>query len=606
MQTNTLINQQFGKCRVERLLNRGGYGYSFIGWDEGIEKNRVVKISKVPVDSTQWEENEIDNFRREGIILSRLKHPQIVTLIEQGEDHGYYYMILDYIEGFDFNNVIRVLKEKQKELGCQWVELMDPLTAIAIVLSALEPLSYAHGAKIKMPGQDDVVEGLAHRDISPGNMMLGSGHEYEGMVHLIDFGIAKANIHQSKTMNTAIIGSATYLSPMRLMKKGMGEGRGPFWKNFQQTQHDVHAMGVILYELLSGRKFVEAEDLPGAIAQIQTSLIYESLYTNIMIFDEGIRDVIKKSVVFPDIKKNKGPYQFKNASEMKYALQMVYNNLAGGAPIKDVLSHFSKEISEPEKLLPSKDASSRVAMYSKSKKVSTGFVKSSRESTKWPMLALIGLIVGGFVFWFGRSVPRNSGETIKEKQVNLKNMEEKSLRESALSRKIQKTIIKRQKIDEVSKIKSSENAIDSIKKGIILKERKIERVKTGEDRGLLVKRPAHSKVMKSRGNKSTKESIPKKDGLVKRTSDVYREKLKAIYTEIRSKIQSGDKQGAFVLVKSAMEKYNDPAFMLLKAYLIHERNPVSKEKERLVKESEGKKSLVMTDKELEKMKARMR
>ena len=135
-----LIGVRFEKCVVEKLIGRGGYGLSYLAFDGELQEHRVIKVSQDSGLDESTRRRHLKTFLEEGLILSRLKHPQIVTLRGQGDKHGHRYMILDYIQGFSLRSILDVIGQRQVALGCAWQDLMDPITASALILSALYPL----------------------------------------------------------------------------------------------------------------------------------------------------------------------------------------------------------------------------------------------------------------------------------------------------------------------------------------------------------------------------------------------------------------------------------------------------------------------------------
>jgi serine/threonine protein kinase len=411
-----LIGKKIGKCIVERPLAKGGFGFSYIGFDSELEKKRVIKVSQASSGSEVTSSYDLECFKREGHILARLKHPQIVSLTEQGEAFGYRYMIIEYIDGFDFSRVLRILRNKREEMSCRWSDLLDPVTALGLLASALEPLQYAHKAKISLPGEE-AVQGLAHRDISTGNLMLGSGHEYQGQVYLIDFGTAKSNFNLSSTLDMAVVGSIKYMSPMRLMKKTHEALQSSCWEGFRQTQFDVHSMGCFLWELLTGGPhiIIRDNDLAQAVAEIQNPETYRELFANTRIYDRDIQSLIRKSVVLPDLKTNRTPFQYRDASEMLKDVYDVYYRMSGRAPVHQVLAQFSREIQDPSLLdVHSRPASGRIARFSKTGKIQSGFRTRSRSRSLTLATVLLLVILTGIIAWYAGYRSRTTVEPVQE------------------------------------------------------------------------------------------------------------------------------------------------------------------------------------------------
>ena len=536
---NHLLGKKFGKVEIKKFLGEGGYGYTYIGFDESVEKDRIIKVAKKSLNSEE-DKTASSGFHLEGTILARLKHPQIVQLLDRGEEHQLQYMVLEKINGFDFQTVLQTLKKRRDEINCEWSSLVDPLSALAIVVSALRPLAYAHGVKIELPGME-VVEGLAHRDISAGNLMLGHGHEHEGSIHLIDFGVAKANVNESKTVNTAIIGSPKYMSPMRLMKKGRGEGKGPYWSNFKQTQHDVHALGCFLYELIFGRHFLDGLDMIESLGAIQNPGTYSEIYKDILGLDKNVQRLIKQSIVYPDIKTGKGGFQYPTAIEMLADAEQVFNDLSGGADIKKILIDFSKEINDPGLLKEGGGSGSRVAKHT-SKNIKSTYIKNS--NTKLVIIAILVVvmtIVLISLFINKKQVPSNP--VITEVKIPLKKVDtkfEKGIVETNPEVSLFDTIVEVETLFVESNKKQNEHVVT---------KNEVRKTKNNNEVNVV-----------------TEKNIPKEivsDG---------REEYYAVLKEIRA----GNTEEAYQKLTSYITIYNDGAFYVLKAILILKRNPESK------------------------------
>jgi len=369
------IGKKLGNVTIEKLLHQGGYGNSYIGFDESLEKSRVIKICQQPIDTGDSGNREMEDFINEGLILSRLNHAQIVSIIEHGEAFGHRYMILNYIKGPSLVTLIQSLNGIKKEYECSWENVLDPHLALALAISCLKPLAYAHETRIELPNQE-VQNGIAHRDISPSNLILGTGSELEGKVHLIDFGTAKTGVDLMKTMHAKIIGSPKYLSPMRLIRpRYEGKNETEYWKTFKQSQHDIHAMGCIFIELLTGKPFILIDrDISGCLQAIVNPQTYKDLYARIKIYDPSIQRLIKESVLLPDVENNKGGYQYKTAKEMLEAFEKVFYRLSGFAEHEKVLVDFSRRIENLDNFEPVLEKQSTVKKHTK-----TGHIKSGKR-----------------------------------------------------------------------------------------------------------------------------------------------------------------------------------------------------------------------------------
>ncbi len=540
MATNVdeFIGKKFGTCIIHRPLKAGGQGYSFLAFDAEIQKERVVKISKIKSSFDSEDDWEIESFKREGIILSRLRHPQVVDMIEQGEAYGYRYMIIDFINGYDFNKILKMYRAKQEELNCPWSKILNPLTALSIVASALEPLAYVHQVKIKLPGEG-LVEGLAHRDISPGNLMLGIDHEYEGVVHMIDFGIARTNFKQSMTLNTQIIGTIKYMSPMRLLKKEEQTKNNIFWKSFKQTQHDVHSMGCFLYELLTGYSHINNKDYRQNLMAICDEATYKKLYKDIKVFHPLIQLVIKKSIIFPNLEKNKFPNQYQNAGEMLEEVKRVFEILSGGAETSEVLKELAANVENPQQIVRILNENTSKILKAVNRTPDNIGLRDVKKIRRLSFVgALVGLLaVGGLAKFLMQDKNLSQNQTVG--QISGESNEKK----------------------EVLPVGGLKNAAPN--------------------------KPASKKPLVKKVPKALK------------ATPVLTEEQQS-YEKALTLIQSGDATAAYKLINQVLQNSQDPAFYLLKAELIKRRNPGSPQLTALMLKAQNRSSKFMTADQLSK------
>ncbi|MDB5103080.1 MAG: pknH 4 [Fibrobacteres bacterium] len=350
-----LIGSRFEKCIVERLIGRGGYGLTFLAFDEELQEHRVIKISQDSGMDEVSRRRHLKTFLEEGLILSRLKHPQIVTLRGQGDKHGHRYMILDYIQGYSLRNVLDIVGQRQAELGCAWQDLLDPVTASALILSALYPMEYAHRANVHLPDRE--IFGVAHRDISPGNLILGVKGNEKGRLVLIDFGTAKTALTENVTVDQNLVGTIPYMGKARLQKANSAEQKAQyqdFWKDFRETQHDIHAIGVLYYQLLTGRLPFYGETSPQIIVKILDPEVYSQCHLEIASAHSFASGVLRKCIVYHDFSVPLGdqPYQYPDAASMRPDMEEVFHSLSGGKTVNDVLIALGKKLAHPELMVP--------------------------------------------------------------------------------------------------------------------------------------------------------------------------------------------------------------------------------------------------------------
>jgi eukaryotic-like serine/threonine-protein kinase len=209
-----------GRYRLEGRLGFGGMSTVHLAMDLRLERQVAVKLlAEHLADDPAF----VSRFQREAQAAARLIHPNIVQVFDSGRDQGsdQYFIVMEYIEGQSCAEILR---------DDGWVEVPE---GISIIEQACEGLDYAHR------------HGVVHRDVKPGNLLRSR----EGVVKLADFGIAKATEQSSITQVGSVLGTAAYLAP----EQARGEEAGP--------SADLYALGVVTYQLISGRLPYEASSL---------------------------------------------------------------------------------------------------------------------------------------------------------------------------------------------------------------------------------------------------------------------------------------------------------------------------------------------------------
>jgi len=210
---------------MEALLASGGMGEVWAARDLLLDRAVAVKVLG---GAFAGDGRAAERLRREARAAGRLEHPAIARVLDLGEDGGRPYLVMELLEG-------ESLAERIARAGP-----MGPAEAARVVAAVADALEAAHRA------------GVVHRDVKPGNVFLTSG----GGVKVLDFGIASAAGDTALTTGD-LLGTAAYLAPERAL-------------GHQATAAaDVYALGVVLYELLAGRRPFEAgSEIELAMAQI--------------------------------------------------------------------------------------------------------------------------------------------------------------------------------------------------------------------------------------------------------------------------------------------------------------------------------------------------
>ena len=211
-----------GRYELGERLGYGGMSTVQVAVDRRLERQVALKLlAEHLADDSQF----ISRFKREALAAARLVHPNIVQVFDFGFDEpsGRHYIVMEYIRGRSGAEILR----EETRLG-----VADTLV---LVDGACRGLAHAHRM------------GVVHRDVKPGNILVSD----EGAVKLADFGIAKAMIGQTSQITQAgsVLGTAAYLAP----EQASGAEVGP--------AADLYGLGVVAYQLLSGRLPYDANSL---------------------------------------------------------------------------------------------------------------------------------------------------------------------------------------------------------------------------------------------------------------------------------------------------------------------------------------------------------
>jgi serine/threonine-protein kinase len=186
----------------------------------------------------------VQMFVREAQILSQLRHPSLVDVLEFGEEDGAYVLVLEYVRGYHLGQWARFLAAKKREAPA------DILIQIAV--DVLDALHHAHN----QVHPDGAPMQIVHRDVSPSNILL----DEDGRARLLDFGVARmrGGVHEFKTQVDGIMGKLPYTAPEMFA----GVSASP--------KSDLYACGVVLHEALLGRNVFRAEMQAATLQRVMT------------------------------------------------------------------------------------------------------------------------------------------------------------------------------------------------------------------------------------------------------------------------------------------------------------------------------------------------
>jgi predicted Ser/Thr protein kinase len=207
------IAAAFPQLEVVELIGRGGMGFVFKARQPHLD--RFVALKLLP-DQLAADAQFAERFNREGRVLARLNHPNIVSVFDFGQTGGFYYLLMEFVDGVNLRQAMRTGR-------------FSPSEALAIVPKICEALQYAHE------------QGILHRDIKPENILLDT----HGRVKIADFGIAKLvgedRSNANLTRTGATLGTPHYMAPEQLEKPTDVDHRA-----------DIYSLGVVFYEMLTG------------------------------------------------------------------------------------------------------------------------------------------------------------------------------------------------------------------------------------------------------------------------------------------------------------------------------------------------------------------
>lgn len=215
-----------GSGFVTSVLGEGGAAVVYEIWNPKLEIHRAVKLWRPNVS-----EKDLQRFETEIKITSKLDHPNIVEIHSVGEWNGLPYIEMERIDGMSLQQVLRSNGS------------LPPVVAVAIMLVISKALNYAHQEEFNLYGRKR--KGVIHCDIKPANIMITRN----GIVKLMDFGIANPTNVSLHTAADRVTGSLQYMAPEQIRSKQI------------DARTDIYSVGVVLYEMLSGTKAFPSKQL---------------------------------------------------------------------------------------------------------------------------------------------------------------------------------------------------------------------------------------------------------------------------------------------------------------------------------------------------------
>lgn len=362
-----------GRYKIIGNIGSGGMANVFLAHDLILDREVAVKVLRFDF---QNDKNAIRRFQREALAATELVHPNIVTVYDVGEEDGMQFLVMEYVKGMDLKRYI------QTHYPVPYLQIVD------IVQQILSAVALAHQHRI------------IHRDLKPQNILINE----EGVVKITDFGIAIALSETSITQTNSMLGSVHYLSPE--------QARGSMATN----QSDIYAIGIILYEMLTGKVPFDGESaVTIALKHFQDEI------PSISIYDKNVPQSLENVVLKATAKEQADRY--KTADEMREDLSTALSPERLNEPRWEphALNDETRALTPiTDEMIAEQPAEPAVTEPEVEETADQKQEKPKKKRKKWwlilPILVIAALLVigGYFVFGGGRGdveIPKVSGDT---------------------------------------------------------------------------------------------------------------------------------------------------------------------------------------------------
>ena len=244
------MGKHVGRFEIVRELGRGAQSVVYLARDPHLQREVAIKTLHFSNSSPQQNQQLLSEAR----MVSQLRHPNIVPIFEAGEEEGDLYLVFEYVRGKNLADYLKISGA------------LTPVKAIAIMYPILDAIAHAHAA------------GIIHRDLKPNNILINE----DGVPRVMDFGIS-ARVETLQKDGSEFTGTPAYMAPEYIHKQEISE------------RSDIFSAGLVFYELLSGQRVVQGNDVFQLINQIANEDIRLPADGN-LVLDDKIVSVLYKAV----------------------------------------------------------------------------------------------------------------------------------------------------------------------------------------------------------------------------------------------------------------------------------------------------------------------
>lgn len=277
------LPETIGKYHIKRLLGEGAMGVVYEGIDAAIDRRVAIKTLHSHLITRRDGKEFLERFKREAKSAARCTHPNIVTVLEYGEDESSPFIAMEYVDGLSLQDVIQSNKKITLNI------------TLSIISQLLKAINAAHNL------------GVIHRDIKTANIILCKENN---SVKLADFGIARIADNQSMTLTGAVVGTPRYMAPEQMFGLKVDK------------RADLFSIAMVFAELLSS--LPNNPEIPSSALPVQEGLPPNNKINYSALYPDALIPVLKKGLA------SKPTERFQNAREFASTVKQALGQLKNG------------------------------------------------------------------------------------------------------------------------------------------------------------------------------------------------------------------------------------------------------------------------------------